>query len=112
METQQTQNQTMETYGINGNHTTEACPMNNKENRQLILNVASTFEEDANAKGINVISMYHSGLEHSFERIVEAPNAHSIQELMIETKVAKFNATKIVSIWTTQQAAEFLRTLE
>jgi len=31
---------------------------------------------------------------------------------MIETKVAKFNATKIVPIWTTQQAAEFLRTLE
>jgi hypothetical protein len=112
MTTQQTQNQTMETYGIYGTHTTEACPMNNKENRKLLLNVASTFEQDANAKGINVISMYHSGLEHTFEWIVEAPNAHSIQELMVETKVAKFNATKIVPIWTTQQAAEFLRTLE
>ena len=106
------QNQTLDTYGIYGKHTTEACPMNNKENRQLLLNVASTFETAANAKGINVISMYHSGLEHTFEWIVEALNAHSIQELMVETKVTKFNATKIVPIWTTQDAAEFLRTLE
>ena len=106
------QNQTLDTYGIYGTHTTEACPMNNKENRKLLLNVASTFEQDANVKGINVISMYNSGLEHTFEWIVEAPNAHSIQELMVETKVAKFNATKIVPIWTMQDAAEFLRTLE
>ena len=101
--------QPMETYGT---HTTEACPMNNKENRKLFLQVASTFEQDANSKGINVISMYHSGLEHTFEWIVEASSAHSIQELLVETKVAKFNATKIVPIWTTQDAAEFLKTLE
>ena len=50
--------QPMETYGIYGTHTTEACPMNNKENRKLLLQVASTFEQDANAKGINVVSMY------------------------------------------------------
>jgi len=107
-----TQNQTMDTYGIYGTHTTEACPMNNKENRTLLLNIASTFETTANAKGIDVISMYHSGLEHTFEWIVEASSAHLIQELMVETKVAKFNATKIVPIWTTQDAAKFLRTLE
>ena len=104
--------QPMETYGIYGTHTTEACPMNNKENRKLLLHVASTFEQDANAKGINVISMYHSGLEHTFEWIVEASSAYTIQELLVETKVAKFNATKIVPIWTTQDAAKYLKTLE
>lgn len=110
--TQQTENQTMETYGIYGSHTTESCPMNNKKNRQLLLAAASTFEKTANTKGIKVISMYHSGLEHTFEWIVDAPGAHLIQDLMVETKVAKFNATKIVPIWTTHEAAEFLKTLD
>jgi hypothetical protein len=104
--------QPMETYGIYGTHTTEACPMNNKENRKMLLQIASTFEQDANAKGIKVISMYHSSLEHTFEWIVEASGAHKIQELLVETKVATFNATKIVSIWTTQDAAKYLKTLE
>lgn len=62
-----TENQTLETCGIYGSHTTEACPLNNKENRKLLLAVASSFEKEANTKGIKVISMYHSGLEHTFE---------------------------------------------
>jgi hypothetical protein len=110
--TTNTKNQTLETYGIYGSHTTEACPLNNKENRKLLLTAATSFEKEANAKGIKVISMYHSGLEHTFEWIVKAPGAHAIEQLMVETKVASFNATKIVPIWTTQEAAEFLKTLD
>jgi hypothetical protein len=104
--------QPMETYGIYGTQTTEACPMNNKENRKMLLQVASTFEQDANAKGIEVISMYHSGLEHTFEWIVEASGTHVIQDLLVETKVATFNAIKIVPMWTTQDTAKYLKTLE
>jgi hypothetical protein len=94
-----------------GSHTTEACPLNNKENRKLLIEAGSTFEKNANAQGIKVLSMYHSGLEHTFEWIVEAPGAHAIQDLMVETKVAKFNATKIVPLWTTQQAVEYLKSI-
>ena len=112
MTTQQTQNQAMGTYGIYGTHTTEACPLFNEENKKLLLQVASTFEQDANAKGIKIISMYHSGLEHTFEWIVEAPGAHTIQDLMVETKVAKFNATKIVPLRTTQNVVEYLQSIQ
>jgi len=110
MKTQQTQ--TMGPYGIYGTHTTEACPLFNEENKKLLLEVASTFEQDANEKGIKVISMYHSGLEHTFEWIVEAPGAHVIQDLMVQTKVAKFNATKIVPLRTTQNVVEYLQNQE
>jgi len=112
MNTQQTENQTMGTYGIYGTHTTEACPLFNEENRKLLLQVASTFENDANAKGIEVLSMYHSGLEHTFEWIVEAPGAHVIQDLMVQTKVAKFNATKIVPLRTTQSVVEYCKEIQ
>ncbi len=107
-----TTQQAMGTYGIYGSHTTEACPLNNKENKKLLIEAGSTFEKDANAKGIKVLSMYHSGLEHTFEWIVEAPGAHPIWDLMVETKVAKFNATKIVPLWTTAQAVEYLKSIE
>ena len=110
MNTQQTQK--TDIYGIYGTHTTEACPLFNEENKKLLLQVASTFENDANAKGIKVLSMYHSGLEHTFEWIVEAPSAHAIQDLMVETKVAKFNATKIVPLRTTQNVVEYLQNQE
>ena len=109
MNTQQTQTQTTGTYGIYGTHTTEACPLFNEENAELLLQVASTFEKDAAAKGIKILSMYHSGLEHAFEWIVEAPGAHAIQDLMVETKVAKFNATKIVPLRSTQNVVEYLQ---
>ena len=112
MNTQNNQNQNVETYGIYGSHTTEACPLFNGENRKLLLQVASTFENDANAKGIKVVSMYHSGLEHTFEWIVEAPGAHVIQDLMVQTKVAKFNATKIVPLRTTQDVVEYCKEIE
>jgi hypothetical protein len=113
MTTEQTnQNQTMGTYGIYGTHTTEACPLFNEENRKLLLQVASTFEQDASAKGIKVISMYHSGLEHTFEWIVESPGAHAVQDLMVETKVAKFNATKIVPLRTTQDVVGYCQSIE
>ena len=108
----QTQTQTVGTYGIYGTHTTEACPLFNEENRKLLLEVASTFENDASKKGIKVISMYHSGLEHTFEWIVEAPGAHVIQDLMVQTKVAKFNSTKIVPLRTTQDVVEYCQSIE
>ncbi len=108
----ETQTQNVGTYGIYGSHTIEACPLFNEENRKLLLQVASTFEKDANAKGIKVISMYHSGLEHTFEWVVEAPGAHAIQDLMVQTKVAKFNATKIVPLRTTPDVVEYCQSLE
>ena len=107
-----TQNQTKGIYGIYGSHTTEACPYFNEENRKLLLKVASTLEKDADAKGIKVLSMYHSALEHTFEWIVESPDAFAIQDLMVETKVAKFNTTKIVPLKSTQSIVEYLQSID
>jgi hypothetical protein len=101
----------MELYGIYGSHTTEACPLFNEDNRKLLLQIAGNIEKTSNEYGVKVISAYHSGLEHTFLWIVEAENAHSIQDLMVETKVAKFNATKIVPLRTLQNVVEYCQTL-
>ena len=51
-------------------------------------------------------------MQKEFEWIVESPGAHAIQDLMVETKVAKFNATKIVPLRTTQNVVEYLQNTE
>jgi hypothetical protein len=102
----------MGTYGIYGTHMTEACPLFNIENRRLILNVVDDFENKAHQYNVNIKEQYHSGLEHTFLWIAEAENAHSIQDLMIETGVAKFNALRIVPLRTFQNVVEACKKLE
>lgn len=82
----------MRTYGIFGSHTTEGCPLINRENRRLLLSAVENFENKAHQYNINIKEQYHSGLEHTFVWIAEADNAHSIEDLMIGTGIAKFNA--------------------
>ena len=102
----------MDLYGIYGSHTTEACPLFNKDNRKLLLEAAAGMEETAGHFGVKVVAAYHSGLEHTFVWIVESENAHAIQDLMVESKVAKWNATKIVPLKTLQNVVEDCQGLE
>ena len=102
----------MDLYGIYGSHTTEACPLFNRDNRKLLLETAAGFEETAGRFGVKVVAAYHSGLEHTFVWIVESDNAHAIQDLMVESKVAKWNATKIVPLRTLQNVVEYCQGLE
>lgn len=102
----------MDLYGIYGSHTTEACPLFHEGNRKLLLEAAAGFEATASKFGVNVVAGYHSGLEHTFLWIVESENAHAIQDLMVESKVAKWNATKIVPLRTLQNVVEYCQGLE
>ena len=70
------------------------------------------MEETASRFGVKVVAAYHSGLEHTFVWIVESDTAHAIQDLMVESKVAKWNATKIVPLRTLQNVVEYCQGLE
>jgi hypothetical protein len=70
------------------------------------------FENKAHQYNVNIKEQYHSGLEHTFVWIAEADNAHSIEDLMIEAGVAKFNTLKIVSLRTLQHVIESCKKLE
>jgi hypothetical protein len=67
-------------YGISGEHTQEACPLYNEENRKYLLKVAPTIEKNAQEYNVKMLHQFHSGLEHTFLWIVEADNAHLIEE--------------------------------
>jgi len=98
-------------YGIYGEHTQAACPLYNKETRQDLLSRAPTLEKRAEKMGVKIIHQFHSGLEHTFLWVVEAANAHLIQELM-ERTAGTFNTVKIVPLITFQEVIERCKQIE
>ena len=90
----------MSLYGIYGSHTTESCPLYNIENRNLIIKAHDQLKEIANKNDVKLLQQYHSALEHTFTWIVDAKEAHSVQNFMIESSWAKFNTVKIVPLGT------------
>ena len=54
---------------------------------------------------------FHSGLEHTFLWVVDADNAHSIEDLMART-AGRFNTIKIVPLVTFQGIIERCKQIE
>jgi hypothetical protein len=98
-------------YGIYGEHAQKACPLYNKESREYLLNRAHDMEKNAQKYGVKVLHQFHSGLEHTFLWVVDADNAHSIEDLMART-AARFNTIKIVPLVTFQGVIERCKQIE
>lgn len=103
----------MALYGIYGSHTTESCPLNNIVIAQGVVQFAKSDIESLLKKyKINkIISQYHSALEHTFLWVVDAQDAHLIQQFCVESKVAAFNAVKIVPLVTFEDVVSNLKKL-
>jgi hypothetical protein len=101
----------MALYGIYGEHTQEACPLYNEENRKYLLRIAPTIEKNAQEYNVKMLHQFHSALEHTFLWIVEADNPHLIEELMIRTG-GRFNTVKIVPLITFQTLIDRCKKIE
>jgi len=98
-------------YGIYGEHTQEACPLYNEQNRKWLLASVPNQEKNAQKYGVRFLQRYHSGLEHTFLWVVEAENAQSVEDLMARTG-GRFNTLKIVPLITYQELIERLKRIE
>jgi uncharacterized protein with GYD domain len=98
-------------YGIYGEHTQQACPLYNKEVREYLLSRATDMEKNAQKYGVKVLHQFHSGLEHTFLWVMEADNAHSIEDLMART-AGRFNTIRIVPLTTFQGVIERCKSIE
>jgi len=92
----------MSLYGIYGKHTVEACPSNN---RKVAEKVVSLAESDLipilkKYKIRKIVNQYHSAFEHTFLWVVDAEDAHSVQEFAFETGLSSINELKIVPLIT------------
>ena len=96
----------MALYGVYGSHTTESCPLNNQQTRKMVIEIGPQFKGVAEQAGVKVIGLYHSGLEHTFLWVLDAKDAQTIETLMIQAGVAKFNSLKIVPLTTFENVIE------
>lgn len=101
----------MALFGIDGSHTTDACPLNNSNSAKLLLNTEMLNLEEISKKYKihKILGQYHSALEHTFLWILDAEDPHLIQQFCIESGLASFNAVKIIPLITTQQAIETVK---
>ncbi len=64
------------------------------------------FKDVAQQAGVKVVSQFHSGLEHTFLWVLDAKDGKTVENLMIQTGIAKFNALKIVPLLTFDDVIE------
>ena len=92
----------MSLYGIYGKHTVEACPSNNRKTAERILAFAERDLKPVMEKYKihKIVSQYHSAFEHTLLWVVDAEDAHSVQEFVFETGLTSVNEIKIVPLIT------------
>jgi len=97
----------MATFGIYGEHTVEAGPVNNIENAKRLVSFAESDPTPLLSKYRinNVLGQYHSSFEHTFIWIVDADDPHLIEEFTLEAGLASFNKLKIVPLKSLKEGA-------
>jgi len=102
----------MALYGIFGSHTTESCPLNNQQNRNYVLNNGPKLQQLAEQFNLKIVGMYFSALEHTFVWILDGKDAATIQDFLIKSGAAKFNAFKIVPLLNVESLLEELKKVD
>lgn len=92
----------MALYGIYGRHEIADCPWNSEQNGKRVIEIAKTdlSEMLPKYKIHKIVGQYHSGLEHTFLWILDAEDAHLIQQWAVDTGAASFNEIRIVPLET------------
>lgn len=99
-------------YGIYGSHTTESCPLNNRDTRRMVIDGGPQIKKLAESVNVKIIGQYHSGLEHTFLWIVEAKDAQIVEGFLVQGGVHKFNALTIVPLTTFDGVIEKCKQIE
>ena len=84
-------------FGIFAIHSPELCPLNNKTSKKIFLDMEYNMKK--NLKKFNVtkiIGFYMSVLEHQWMIIVDAKNAHDMENLCIAVGISSTSTVKIV----------------
>ena len=84
-------------FGVFATHSPESCPLNNQKSRKIFLEIQNKMK--ANVRKFNIIKIigfYMSVLEHKWIIIMDAKNAHDIEQLCIAVGISAISTVKIV----------------
>ena len=90
------------------NHGPENCPGVVNTVRDRVLKMSSTIEEVLKAHDCTMQGGWISRSAHATFVVVDGPNAHVVDELMIDLGLAAWNTTTTYPVITLQEAVEGL----
>ena len=86
-------------FGAFITHSPESCPLNNKTNKKIFMQIENKMKSNMKKYKIKkIVGFYMSALEHFWVAVFEADNAHDIENLCLEAGIAHFNTVKIVPL--------------
>ena len=86
-------------FGVFAEHSPESCPLNNEQSKKIFKEMKNKIETNISRFNVKrVVAFYMSVLEHEWIIILEAENAHNIEELSIAVGISSFNTVKIVPL--------------
>jgi hypothetical protein len=86
-------------FGVLAVHSPELCPLNNPASKKIFMEIQRKIK--ANQKKLNIqkiVGFFVSVLEHEWVIIVDAKNAHDIEQLCINVGISAISTVKIVPI--------------
>ncbi len=84
-------------FGVFAVHSPESCPLNNQKSRKIFLEIQNKMKANVRKfKITKVIGFYMSVLEHEWIIILDAKNAHDIEQLCIAVGISSISTVKIV----------------
>lgn len=86
-------------FGVFAVHSPESCPMNNQRSKEIFLSIESKIGTNFKEHNIDkVIAFYMSVLEHEWIIILDAKNAHDIEQFCIAVGISATSTVKIVPL--------------
>lgn len=86
-------------FGVFAIHSPDLCPMNNKNSKKIFLEIQGKIKATQKKFNIQkVIGFYMSVLEHEWIIILDAKNAHDIEQMCIAVGISTTSTVKIVPL--------------
>lgn len=86
-------------FGIFAVHSPDLCPLNNRQSKKTFLQIKEKLKSTQKKFGIKkILGFYMSVLEHEWIIIMDAKNAHDVEQMCIAVGISATSTVKIVPI--------------
>ncbi|MGI0006635.1 MAG: hypothetical protein ACREAR_01415 [Nitrosotalea sp.] len=97
-------------FGVFAIHSPDLCPMNNKNSKKIFMGMQGKIKATQQKFHIKkVLGFYMSVLEHEWIIILDAENAHDIEQMCIQVGISTTSTVKIVPINDMQKVLDALK---
>jgi uncharacterized protein with GYD domain len=87
-------------------HNAESCAFRSDEDDTILSGAFDAFEKSAADHGMSVIGSWAHRIGHEIFMVVESPDAHTVEEAVIDAGLIGRTHTRVLSVMSLQDAIE------